>query len=237
MGEEDDDEAAAAAAGPVVVLPLYAMLPAHKQMQVFEPPPEGSRLIVVATNVAETSITIPGIRYVVDAGKLKQRKCAAVPHPTPSSTAATTGTSITASSSFSCTATSSTSPHPSARYEEGYAVSKFELEWTSQASADQRAGRAGRVGPGHCYRLYSSSVFQNVLPKFAEAEISRVPVEGVVLQMKAMGIARVANFPFPEPPPRHALDAAHAVRAHAPPPTADQQQRRHAEPNPRVCVH
>ena len=175
-GEDDDEgnedgelgEDAAAAAGPILVLPLYAMLPAHKQMQVFEPPPEGTRLIVVATNVAETSITIPNIRYVVDSGKLKQRK-----------------------------------------YEEGYAVSKFELEWTSQASADQRAGRAGRVGPGHCYRLYSSSVFTNVLPQFAESEISRVPVEGVVLALKAMGIARVANFPFPEPPPRHALEAAH----------------------------
>ena len=69
MAGEEDEAEAEAAAGPILVLPLYAMLPAHKQMQVFEPPPEGTRLIVVATNVAETSITIPNIRYVVDSGK------------------------------------------------------------------------------------------------------------------------------------------------------------------------
>ena len=165
--EADDDGDGGGCGGPVVVMPLYAMLPAKEQMRVFAPPPPGARLIIVATNVAETSITIPGIRYVVDAGKTKMR-----------------------------------------RYQEGYAVSKFELEWTSQASANQRAGRAGRLGPGHCYRLYSSAVFTNFLPPFAEPEICRVPVEGVVLAMKAMGIARVSGFPFPEPPPTDALQAA-----------------------------
>ena len=85
--ELDDDGDGGGGGGPVVVLPLYAMLPAKEQMKVFAPAPPGARLIIVATNVAETSITIPGIRYVVDAGKTKQR-----------------------------------------RYQEGYAVSKFELE-------------------------------------------------------------------------------------------------------------
>ena len=93
-------------------------------------------------------------------------------------------------------------------YSDSAAVSRFELEWVSQASADQRAGRAGRVGPGHCYRLYSSSVFANVFTRFATPEIRRAPVEGLVLQMKAMGIARVTTFPFPEPPPTESVRAA-----------------------------
>merc|ERR1711871_1137711 len=68
-GEESDDEVG----GPAIVLPLYSMLPASEQMRVWAPPPDGSRLIVIATNVAETSITIPNISYVVDCGKHKQR--------------------------------------------------------------------------------------------------------------------------------------------------------------------
>ena len=176
-GEEDDEEEDSdeedGIGGPVLVLPLYSMLPASEQMRVWAPPPAGTRLIVVATNVAETSITIPNITYVVDCGKVKQRT-----------------------------------------YSESSAVSRFELEWISQASADQRAGRAGRVGPGHCYRLYSSSVFSNVFPRFAVPEIRREPVESLVLQMKAIGIARVASFPFPEPPPAEAVrEAERALEA------------------------
>lgn len=168
-GEEDDD---LMTGGPLLVLPLYSMLPAARQMQVFSPPPDGTRLVVVATNVAETSITIPGIRYVVDAGKHKQRT-----------------------------------------FDERGATSRYDLAWVSKASADQRAGRAGRVGPGHCYRLYSSAVLDNYFPAFSSPEICRVPVEGVVLQMKAMGIVHVRAFPFPEPPAAAALEAAqHALR-------------------------
>ena len=168
-GEEDDesDSDDEGAGGPVLLLPLYSMLPAAEQMRVWSPPADGTRLIVIATNVAETSITIPNISYVVDCGKHKQR-------------------TFTRSS----------------------AVSQFELEWVSQASADQRAGRAGRSGPGHCYRLYSSSVYTNIFEPFATPEIRRAPVEGLVLQMKAMGIARVATFPFPEPPPLAAIHEA-----------------------------
>lgn len=102
---------AIAALPPVHVVPLYAMLTAQEQAKVFCAPPEGHRLIVVATNVAETSITIPGIAYVVDCGRQKRR----VVH-------------------------------------RGSGISQFEVGWVSKASADQRAGRAGRTGPGHCYR-------------------------------------------------------------------------------------
>lgn len=149
------------------VLPLYSALAPARQRRVFEAVPAGCRLVVVATNVAETALTIPGIAYVVDSGRVKQR-----------------------------------------RYDAATGLSQFTVEWTSQASADQRAGRAGRTGPGHCYRLYSSAVFNDHFSKFSAPEILMSPVESVVLQLKVMGIDKVATFPFPTPPDRAALTAA-----------------------------
>ncbi|KAJ3187271.1 ATP-dependent RNA helicase dhx37 [Irineochytrium annulatum] len=166
-GDEDEENAVLPDKNkpwPLHVLPLYSLLPTAAQMRVFEAPPPGTRLCVVATNVAETSLTIPGIRYVVDCGKVKER-----------------------------------------RFESQTSIQTFQIGWTSRASADQRAGRAGRVGPGHCYRLFSSAVFQNHFEEFSKPEILRVPVEGVILQMKSMGIDSVVNFPFPTPPGRSAL--------------------------------
>ncbi|KAI7902923.1 P-loop containing nucleoside triphosphate hydrolase protein [Cokeromyces recurvatus] len=160
----DDDELVNDSHAPLHVLPLYSMLPTEAQLRVFEPPPEGTRLCVVATNVAETSVTIPGVRYVVDCGKSKER-----------------------------------------RYDVQTGVQSFEIGWTSKASAGQRAGRAGRTGPGHCYRLYSSAVFDHEFEQFSTPEIHRMPIEGVVLNMKAMHIDNVINFPFPTPPPRENL--------------------------------
>lgn len=153
----------------VHVLPLYSQLPSHLQMRVFKPPPDGSRLIVLATNVAETSLTIPGIRYVFDSGRSKEKS-----------------------------------------YEPSTGVQSFDVDWISKASAEQRRGRAGRTGPGHCYRLYSSAVYENHFVQHAAPEIQRVPVEGVVLQLKSMDIPDVASFPFPTPPNPSAL--AEAVR-------------------------
>uniref|UniRef100_A0A8C9J2J2 Activating signal cointegrator 1 complex subunit 3 n=1 Tax=Panthera tigris altaica TaxID=74533 RepID=A0A8C9J2J2_PANTA len=151
---------------PLHVLPLYSLLAPEKQAQVFQPPPEGTRLCVVATNVAETSLTIPGIKYVVDCGKVKRR-----------------------------------------HYDRVTGVSSFRVTWVSQASADQRAGRAGRTEPGHCYRLYSSAVFGDFEP-FPPPEITRRPVEDLILQMKALNIEKVINFPFPTSPSAEALVAA-----------------------------
>ncbi|KAF2688507.1 P-loop containing nucleoside triphosphate hydrolase protein [Lentithecium fluviatile CBS 122367] len=150
----------------VHVLPLYSQLPTNQQLRVFEPPPEGSRLIVLATNVAETSLTIPGIRYVFDCGRAKEK-----------------------------------------RYDLITGVQSFEVGWISKASANQRAGRAGRTGPGQCYRLYSSAVFERDFDEYAEPEIMRTPLEGVVLSLKSMG-APVVNFPFPTPPDRDNLQKA-----------------------------
>jgi ATP-dependent RNA helicase DHX37/DHR1 len=87
-------------------------------------------------------------------------------------------------------------------------TSKFEVGWISQASSDQRAGRAGRTGPGHCYRLYSSAVFQERFPKFEPPETETLPLDSMVLQLKLLGISSVQSFPFPSPPPERSLIAA-----------------------------
>ena len=91
------------------------------------------------------------------------------------------------------------------RYDVANGIQSFQVAWTSKASAAQRAGRAGRTGPGHCYRLYSSALFEHHFEKFATPEIQRMPIDGVVLQMKSMHIDAVVNFPFPTPPDRSAL--------------------------------
>ncbi|KAI7776222.1 hypothetical protein LA080_005716 [Diaporthe eres] len=175
-GEEDDEtefeipeEEGETGSGPkrMHVLPLYSLLPTKEQMLVFEPPPDGSRLVILATNVAETSLTIPGIRYVFDCGRSKERK-----------------------------------------YDHLTGVQSFEVGWISKASASQRSGRAGRTGPGHCYRLYSSAVYERDFQEFAEPELLRMPIEGVVLQLKAMNLQNVVNFPFPTPPDRQSLRKA-----------------------------
>lgn len=83
-----------------------------------------------------------------------------------------------------------------------------QVQWISQASAEQRQGRAGRVAPGHCYRLYSSAVFQQQFPQWGMPEICRTPLEDTLLLMKDMGIKNVETFPFPTQPERNSIDAA-----------------------------
>jgi ATP-dependent RNA helicase DHX37/DHR1 len=85
--------------------------------------------------------------------------------------------------------------------------------WISKAAADQRAGRAGRTGPGHCYRLYSSSVYSRYLDEFALPEVLTRPLEDVVLAMKTMNVSSVENFPFPTPPQRSQIAAAVSLLA------------------------
>ncbi|KAJ5566845.1 hypothetical protein N7535_006151 [Penicillium sp. DV-2018c] len=166
----------------VHVLPLYSQLPTKEQMKVFEPPPENSRLIILATNVAETSLTIPGIKYVFDCGRSKEKQ-----------------------------------------FDLFTGVQSFQVGWISKASANQRAGRAGRTGPGHCYRLYSSAVYESEFAEYTEPEILRTPIEGVVLQMKSMGLHNVINFPFPTPPSRQGLAKAEKLLKNLGALTADGQ--------------
>lgn len=153
----------------VVVLPFFALLNDAAQQKVFHDYSEAKRKIMIATNIAETSVTIPGVAYVVDTGRVKERVYRT-----------TTG---------------------------GY-VTSFDITWTSQASAEQRAGRAGRTGPGHCYRLYSSAVFDNDFDKFRQAEMLRTPADSVVLRLRSMGIRHICQFPFPSAPDADALQAA-----------------------------
>jgi ATP-dependent RNA helicase DHX37/DHR1 len=175
--EDDEDfdlgEDAMDSSTKVHVLPLYSQLPTKEQMKVFEAPPENSRLIILATNVAETSLTIPGIKYVFDCGRSKEKQ-----------------------------------------YDLSTGVQNFQIGWISKASANQRAGRAGRTGPGHCYRLYSSAVYEADFADYTDPEILRTPIEGVVLQMKSMGLHNVINFPFPTPPSRQGLAKAEKLLKH-----------------------
>lgn len=143
------------------VLPFYALLPDHLQRRVFEDPGNGIRKVVVATNVAETSVTIPGIAYVVDSGRVKEKVFKG------------SGSGL---------------------------LTSYEVRWVSQAAAEQRTGRAGRTGPGHCYRLYSSAVYDQQFEKYRQPEILRVPADTVVLRLRAMGILHVSKFPFPTKP-------------------------------------
>ena len=93
-------------------------------------------------------------------------------------------------------------------YQKRSGVGTFAVNWASQASVNQRAGRAGRTGPGHCYRLFSSAVFENQFMPFAPPQILSSPIEGIMLQMKAMGIPDVRHFPYPTPPDEDDVDRA-----------------------------
>ncbi|XBW34646.1 hypothetical protein QEN19_000213 [Hanseniaspora menglaensis] len=152
---------------PLYVLPLYSLLPTKEQLKVFEDPPKGARICIVATNVAETSITIPNMKYVIDCGRSKERK-----------------------------------------YDQEKNIQSFEIDWISKASANQRSGRAGRTGPGHCYKLYSSAIYESSFEDFSKPEILRMPIENVVLLMKSMNIHNIMNFPFPTLPDKESLSKA-----------------------------
>ncbi|CAF1682772.1 unnamed protein product, partial [Didymodactylos carnosus] len=87
-------------------------------------------------------------------------------------------------------------------------VSTFRIVWTSKAGANQRSGRAGRTAPGHCYRLYSSAVFNDEFEIYSSPEIAHKPVEDLVLQLKTLNIDHIENFPFPTPPDKQSIYAA-----------------------------
>jgi ATP-dependent RNA helicase DHX37/DHR1 len=100
------------------------------------------------------------------------------------------------------------------RYDIANGIQAFQVSWISKASAAQRTGRAGRTGPGHCYRLYSSALFEHHFEAFSKPEILRMPIEGILLQMKSLNIDAAVNFPFPTPPDRKNLERAEAVLTH-----------------------
>jgi ATP-dependent helicase HrpA len=158
---------ASLARGPVEVLPLFSRLSAADQQRVFSK--SNGRRIVLATNVAETSLTVPGIRYVVDTGTARVK-----------------------------------------RYRYRSKVEQLQIEPVSQAAANQRAGRCGRVMNGVCIRLYSEQDFTG-RPRFTDPEILRSSLAGVILQMKALRLADIDAFPFLDPPPRKAIADGYAL--------------------------
>ncbi|MGH3629230.1 MAG: ATP-dependent RNA helicase HrpA, partial [Sciscionella sp.] len=145
----------------VEVLPLYARLPTAEQHRVFAP--HRGRHIVLATNVAETSLTVPGIRYVIDPGTARI-----------------------------------------SRYSTRLKVQRLPIEAISQASANQRKGRCGRVADGICIRLYSEDDFSS-RPAFTDPEILRTNLASVILSMISLGLGDIAAFPFIEPPDARAI--------------------------------
>jgi ATP-dependent helicase HrpA len=140
------------------ILPLYARLSTGEQHRVFQP--HRGRRVVLATNVAETSLTVPGIKYVVDAGTARI-----------------------------------------SRYSQRLKVQRLPIEPISQASASQRAGRCGRTSDGVCIRLYDEDDFAT-RPEFTDPEIVRTNLASVILQMAALGLGELADFPFIDPPDR-----------------------------------
>ncbi|HVX06074.1 MAG TPA: ATP-dependent RNA helicase HrpA, partial [Rhodanobacteraceae bacterium] len=144
------------------VLPLYARLSVKEQDRVFKPGPQ--RRIVLATNVAETSLTVPRIRWVVDSGDARVK-----------------------------------------RYSRRSQIERLHIEPVSQAAANQRAGRCGRVGPGICVRLYDEADFAS-RPAYSDPEILRSALSDVILRMLDLGLGDVEAFPFIDPPDPRAVN-------------------------------
>lgn len=148
----------------LIICPIYANLPSEMQAKIFEPTPEGARKVVLATNIAETSITIDGVVFVIDPGFVKQNS-----------------------------------------YNPRTGMSSLTVVPCSRASANQRAGRAGRVGPGKTFRLFTKWAFENEMEAHTPPEIQRTNLSNVVLLLKSLGINDLLNFDFLDPPPTDTL--------------------------------
>ncbi|KAL9452417.1 hypothetical protein AB3S75_008247 [Citrus x aurantiifolia] len=148
----------------LITLPLYSGLSRAEQEQVFSPTPRGKRKVVISTNIAETSLTLEGIVYVVDSGFSKQRF-----------------------------------------YNPISDIENLVVAPISKASARQRAGRAGRVRPGKCYRLYTEEYFVKEMPAEGIPEMQRSNLVSCVIQLKALGIDNILGFDWPASPPPEAM--------------------------------
>ncbi|KAK9676052.1 hypothetical protein RND81_11G050600 [Saponaria officinalis] len=147
----------------LVTVSIFASLPSEQQMKVFMPAPDGFRKVILATNIAETSVTIPGIKYAIDPGVVKARN-----------------------------------------FNPRTGVESLSIIPTSKAQALQRSGRAGREGPGKCFRLYPENEFEK-LADSTVPEIKRCNLSNVILQLKALGVDDIIGFDFMEKPSRMAI--------------------------------
>ena len=149
---------------PILVLPVYSLLPSELQAKIFDPAPGGARKVIVATNIAETSLTVDGIYYVVDSGYCKLKV-----------------------------------------YNSRMGMDSLTVFPVAQAGANQRSGRAGRTGPGKCYRLYTEYAYKHELLVQGVPEIQRTNLGSVVLLLKSLGIDDLLTFDFMDPPPQDNL--------------------------------
>ena len=160
----------------LLILPVYSALPSEMQSRIFDPAPPGTRKVVIATNIAETSITIDHIYYVVDPGFVKQNA-----------------------------------------YDPKLGMDSLVVTPISQAQANQRAGRAGRTGPGKCFRLYTEAAYQSEMLPTTIPDIQRQNLSLTILVLKAMGINDLLHFDFMDPPPINtmltALEELYALAA------------------------
>ncbi|XP_035229076.1 pre-mRNA-splicing factor ATP-dependent RNA helicase PRP16-like [Stegodyphus dumicola] len=145
----------------LAILPIYSQLPSDLQAKIFQKAPDGVRKCVVATNIAETSLTVDGIMFVVDSGYCKLKV-----------------------------------------YNPRIGMDALQIYPISQANANQRSGRAGRTGPGHCFRLYTESQYKNEMLMTTVPEIQRTNLANVVLLLKSLGVQNLLQFHFMDPPPQ-----------------------------------
>ena len=145
---------------PLMVLPMYSQLPSDLQARIFEKSQEGVRKVIVSTNIAETSLTVDGILYVVDSGYFKLKV-----------------------------------------YNPKIGMDALQITPVSQANARQRSGRAGRTGPGMCFRLYTENAFNRELLETSIPEIQRTNLSNVILLLKSLGVREMSSFDFMDPPP------------------------------------
>lgn len=146
---------------PLAILPIYSQLPSDLQAKIFQKAENGARKCIVATNIAETSLTVDGIFYVIDSGYGKIKV-----------------------------------------YNPRMGMDALQVFPCSRAAADQRAGRAGRTGPGTCYRLYTETAYQNEMLQNPVPEIQRTNLGNVVLLLKSLNIDNLLEFDFMDPPPQ-----------------------------------
>jgi pre-mRNA-splicing factor ATP-dependent RNA helicase DHX38/PRP16 len=146
---------------PLLVLPMYSQLPADLQAKIFDAAQQGTRKCIVSTNVAETSLTVDGIRYVIDSGFCKLKV-----------------------------------------YNPKIGMDALLVTPISKANANQRSGRAGRTGPGFCFRLYTDRQFREEMLESSVPEIQRTNLSNVVLLLKSLGIQNIKEFDFMDPPPQ-----------------------------------
>lgn len=149
-------------APPITILPIYSQLPADLQAKIFEP--SAYRKVIVATNIAETSLTVDGVRYVVDCGYCKLKV-----------------------------------------FNPSIGMDALQITPISQANANQRKGRAGRTGPGKCFRLYTETAFIREMLPNTVPEVQRTNLSNVVLLLKSIGVANLLEFDLIDPPPQDTL--------------------------------